>query len=147
MATATPQVTATAPSAKESNRRSLRVGNVPEDASHDEFRKFMESLLLLDDDYVGGCILLSSLAPSCNGRGQVGTVCFDREPEVLERCRTGCEVYVTWHRGDRTYRLVVDCDFFGMTPLYHPQGVPEAEYVPRSLKPLMWLILPPALLR
>jgi hypothetical protein len=50
---------------------------------------------------------------------QVATVSFRNEPKVIVSCFPGTPVYIEAVFTDNTvYTLIVDCDFFGLTPLY-----------------------------
>ncbi|TGZ77413.1 hypothetical protein EX30DRAFT_199508 [Ascodesmis nigricans] len=115
-----------------SKPRSLRISGIPSTVSTADFRNFLEQLLPSPAGCSDENVLLLSLVPFLGG-AQVATVCFKNEPRVFATCSPGATVYITFTHEGKLHELVVDCDFFGLTPLYCSSD-PTEEYVyPESL--------------
>lgn len=71
-----------------------------------------------------------SLGPDGTGYFQVATVSFEDMPMEFRECKTG---YRLTHRlplpPGQVNEITIDCDFMGMTNLYHSPSNPEYEYV------------------
>jgi hypothetical protein len=58
---------------------------------------------------------------------QVATVSFRQEPAEFNKCIRGNSINIGLPRELGGTQITVDCDFYGMTPLYHPRLEPEYE--------------------
>lgn len=99
------------------NARSLRISGIHSSVPYEEFRSFLEGLdapVSVHNDNV----LALSLAPDTSDSKQVATVCFKHEPDFIAKCTPGVSVEMKYSDGKTESRLVVDCEFFGLTPLY-----------------------------
>lgn len=98
------------------NARSLRITGIHSSVPYDEFRSFLgglDSTLPEHNDNV----LALSLAPDTSSL-QVATVCFRHEPAFFAECTPGNTRELSYSSHGAESQLVVDCDFFGLTPLY-----------------------------
>jgi hypothetical protein len=64
---------------------------------------------------------------------QVATVSFQQEPDDFKRCTPDHKIYIRLSKRRTEGRAVpvniaVDCDFYGMTPLYQPKDAAPAKY-------------------
>jgi hypothetical protein len=100
-----------------SNSRTLRLSLIPTSVDGGRFRQYLAGLRceagVLDDN-----ILAFSLAPY--GKWLVATVAFRQEPLDLTECRSDRKCYVRLPPELDGATITVDCDFYGITPLYHP---------------------------
>jgi len=101
--------------------RSLRISSIPTSIGINDFRYYLENWR----DVSGIHVLALSLVP--DGRSQVATVCFRCEPEDLSSCTAGRPASIAFNHGEITCQLTIDCDFFGMTPLYSSPEQPVVE--------------------
>ena len=97
--------------------RSLRISLIPSTVTFDEFQSFLENLPSLYTSENGDTnILALSLVRDINS--QVSTVCFRSEPDLFSKCAPHKEIHIDFDHNGTVHELVVDCDFFGITPLY-----------------------------
>jgi hypothetical protein len=104
-------------------RRTFRISSIPPDVTERDLRTYLEDLLedSTQDDFI------ISLAPYSNGKGQIATVTFRRtEPSPFSECKTNERLYLQNERMQS--RIIVDCDFQGITPLYSAKE-PTVEWV------------------
>jgi len=105
------------PPSRPSRPRTLRVGSIPLSVTEEEFRAYLERLLGYDD------FLLSFVRFKDY---TVATLTLTQgEPAALSKCSPGNRAYLPYL--GKLVGLVVDCDFFGITPLYSAQK-PLVEY-------------------
>ena len=107
--------------------RSLRVSSIPSAVRVNDFRRYLENLTYHCDGTGTSDtnVLAMSLAP--DGRWKVATVCFHNEPEPFSECDPSTNVTVYFDHVGTRHELTVDCDFFGMTPLYCSPEQPVVE--------------------
>jgi hypothetical protein len=94
-------------------RRTYRISAIPPDVTERDLRTYLKDLLedSTQDDFI------ISLAPYSYGKRQIATVTFtSTEPSPFLECRTDRRVYLQIE-GIQP-RIIVDCDFQGVTPLY-----------------------------
>jgi hypothetical protein len=111
------------------NTRSLRISLIPLAVTASDFRSFLERLQPHNGSDLGRCgnnILAMSLVQ--HGRSQVATICFDSEPDFFSVCTSDAPMHLNFRHHETDYQLVVDCDFFGLTPLYSSEE-PTVEWV------------------
>ncbi|KAF8535303.1 P-loop containing nucleoside triphosphate hydrolase protein [Trichophaea hybrida] len=122
---------------------SLKKSNPPQRASPLHPRTFRLALIptTIDDDgfrqYLGGLecengiptqkILAFGLAPYMDWL--VATVTFHNEPLIFMECRPNCQLSVSLPSDLCEATITVDCDFYGITPLYHPASKPKYDLV------------------
>jgi hypothetical protein len=70
-------------------------------------------------------ILAFSIAPYI-GR-LVATITFHQEPLLFLQCRPGHPLALQLPQELGGVKITVDCDFYGITPLYHPTSKPKYE--------------------
>lgn len=107
-----------------SSSRTLRICGIPLHITPEQLRT---SLLRLSHGSLQANDLILSLAPF--HEAQVATVTFlrGREPAQFSGCRPGHEIYALRLDGVGG-NLVVDCDFYGITPLYSAK-VPTVDVI------------------
>jgi hypothetical protein len=108
-----------------SSPRTLRLSLIPMSIDKDQLRRHLASLRYeaqVSDDN----ILALSLAPY--RAWLVATVTFQVEPIEFRRCRSNHKLDVPLPLQPNGAPISVDCDFYGITPLYHPpQSEPKYE--------------------
>jgi hypothetical protein len=94
-------------------RRAFRISSISPDVTEGELRTYLKDLL--EDCAPDGLIV--SLAPYSYGNEQIATVTFTRrELSPFRECKTDERLYF---QSDRMKsRIIVDCEFQGVTPLY-----------------------------
>jgi hypothetical protein len=108
-------------------RRTFRISSVPPDVTECDLRTYLKDLVedSTQDDFI------ISLAPYSNGKIQIATVTFTRtEPSQFSECKTDERLYLQIE--GMQSRIIVDCDFQGVTPLYSAKE-PTVEWVEVSL--------------
>jgi hypothetical protein len=93
--------------------RTFRISSIPPDVTEGDLRAYLKDLLEdgTPDDFI------ISLAPYSYGKEQMATVTFIRkEPSPFSECKTDERLYLR-NEGMKS-RIIVDCDFQGVTPLY-----------------------------
>jgi hypothetical protein len=102
------------------NRRTFRISSIPPDVTERDLRTYLLEDSTQDDFTI-------SLAPYSHGKIQIATVTFTRtEPSRFSECRTDERLYLRME--GMQSRIIVDCDFQGVTPLYSAKG-PTVEWV------------------
>ena len=96
-------------------RRAFRLSGIPNSVGIDQLRQYLNGLQELDTP---DNILALSLAPSVNWL--VATVTFCQEPLILAQCKAGRTTQLQLPLEPGNASITVDCDFYGVTPLYHP---------------------------
>lgn len=110
-------MSSTEPATKQTQGRSLRISLIPISVTASDFRAFLEKLPSRHQSEDGDTnILALSLVKDNNS--QVSTVCFKSEPDLFLECAPHKEIYVAFDHHGTKHQLVIDCDFFGLTPLY-----------------------------
>jgi hypothetical protein len=94
-------------------RKTFRISSIQPDVTKGELKAYLKGLLEdgTPDDFI------ISLAPYSYGKEQMATVSFTRkEPSPFSECKTDERLYLR-NEGMKS-RIIVDCDFQGVTPLY-----------------------------
>ncbi|KAF8247189.1 hypothetical protein K440DRAFT_629762 [Wilcoxina mikolae CBS 423.85] len=110
-----------------SNPRTIRLSLIPTSVDEDRLRQYLAGLKyeteVLDDN-----ILAFSLVPY--RKWLVATVTFRQEPLDLTECRSDRKLHVRLPPELSGATITVDCDFYGITPLYHPpQSEPQYDVI------------------
>lgn len=104
----------------------IRVSNIPRDVTRDQFRGILRSLSKTTSDFTSNNILGWSFTPAAiaglSERFCVATVTFHVAPALSD-----LEVSLKRKLGEGATRLLVDEDFFGLTPLAAPFQSPAVE--------------------
>lgn len=106
------------------SRRTLRLSQIPRSVEEDSFRNYLNNLERQTSSTKEN-ILAFSLAPYIDWL--VATVTFDREPSAFFQCSHGQRLSFQLPAELGGATVYVDCDFYGITPLHHPQPEPEYE--------------------
>jgi hypothetical protein len=105
--------------------RAFRITSIPASVNWKELHECLEALVpnpAPDETNVQAL----TLAP--HGRGKIATIVFRQEPPVFAECTPGSAVDAGLDPGGAPCRLSLDCDFFGMTPLYDAGDDALVEY-------------------
>jgi hypothetical protein len=107
--------------------RALRITSLPISIDKTELHKFLEALECPDSIGLpnGSNVVDLTLVPEV--QSQVATVVFRKEPRILEGIVPRKTATLELESGGSRHRLVVDCDFFGMTAL-HSMDNASVEY-------------------
>ncbi|KAF8534452.1 hypothetical protein BDD12DRAFT_895849 [Trichophaea hybrida] len=109
--------------------RTLRLSEIPTSVDENQLRQYLNNLEC-ETTSVAENVLALSLAPYIDWL--VATVTFRQEPLIFTQCRPHRIMHFelpTQLVGPReTGTILVDCDFYGITPLYHPPGLQEPEF-------------------
>jgi len=110
-----------------SKPRTFRLSLIPTSVKESELREYLNALEC-SEGLAAANILAFSLAPFIDWL--VATVTFGREPLLFAQCRPGLAVYFTLpvELAESSDDIAVDCDFFGITPLYYPPIPQEPSY-------------------
>lgn len=111
--------------------RTFRLSGIPSSVKPEQLRTYLNSLIC-ETQRTGENILALSLAPHLDRL--VATVTFVEEPLIFRECRPlrSMELPVSTElaeslEADMITDITVDCDFYGITPLYHPPQPPRFE--------------------
>jgi hypothetical protein len=95
-------------------RRTFRISSIPPDVTEHDLRTYLKDLVedSTEDDFT------ISLAPYSHGKIQIATVTFTRtEPSQFSECKIDERFYLQIE--GMQSRIIVDCDFQGVTSLYN----------------------------
>ncbi|KAF8248524.1 hypothetical protein K440DRAFT_625728 [Wilcoxina mikolae CBS 423.85] len=110
--------------------RTLRMSPIPTTVNEDGLRNYLNSLAC-EEGPVKDNVLALSLAPFIECL--VATVTFRQDPLVFVQCRPRNIVSITLpsilDKSRDPEEITVDCDFHGITPLYHPPGEPSYDLI------------------
>lgn len=106
--------------------RSLRISSIPTMVTESELRTFLQGLQLPKSEQTVNIKAISLQKEKCGL--QTATVCFEREPDPISSCARCRKITVPYPYQGKTHDLVVDCDFYGLTPLFSSEK-PTVEYV------------------
>ncbi|KAL6911038.1 putative ankyrin repeat protein [Trichoderma evansii] len=106
----------------------IRISNIPRDVTRDQFRGILKSLSKTTSDFTSNNILGWSFTPAAiaglSERFCVATVTFHVAPALGD-----LEVSLKRKLGEGATRLLVDEDFFGLTPLAAPSQGPAVDII------------------
>ncbi|EHK50529.1 putative ankyrin repeat protein [Trichoderma atroviride IMI 206040] len=106
----------------------IRISNIPRDVTRDQFRGILRSLSKTTSDFTSNNILAWSFTPAAiaglSERFCVATVTFHVAPALSD-----LEVSLKRKLGEGATRLLVDEDFFGLTPLAAPLQNPAVDII------------------
>ncbi|KAF8241213.1 hypothetical protein K440DRAFT_592033, partial [Wilcoxina mikolae CBS 423.85] len=109
--------------------RTLRLSEIPKSVDENQLRQYLNSLEC-ETTSAAENVLVLSLAPYIDWL--VATVTFSQEPLIFTQCRPHHIMHFqlpTQLVGPRETGIIsVDCDFYGITPLYHPPGLQEPKF-------------------
>ncbi|KAF8536942.1 hypothetical protein BDD12DRAFT_746625 [Trichophaea hybrida] len=109
------------------NLRTLRLSLIPTSVDEVRFRQHLAGLRCAAE-VPDENILAFSLAPY--RKWLVATVTFLQEPLDLTECRSDHKLHVRLPPELSEVTITVDCDFYGITPLYHPpQSEPKYDVI------------------
>jgi hypothetical protein len=104
----------------------VRISNIPNDVTRDQFHGILRSLSKTTSDFTSNNILGWSFTPAAiaglSERFCVATVTFRLAPALSD-----LEVSLKRKLGEGATRLLVDEDFFGLTPVAAPLQSPAVE--------------------
>ncbi|KAA8899102.1 hypothetical protein FN846DRAFT_782513 [Sphaerosporella brunnea] len=106
--------------------RTLRLSLIPTSVDNNQLRKFLGGLEY-ESQPPKENILALSLAPFVDWL--VATVSFSQEPLIFLRCTTGRSLSLPLPPELGGSTINVDCDFYGITPLYHPPSKPTYDVI------------------
>lgn len=112
------------------NPMTLRVSGIPAIVSGDEFIQSLEKWLALnypresEENYIDRWSFAPSAISADRDRLCVATITFDQPMEALRHVQ-----HLSINLQGKSYRLSLDSDFEGLTPLHHPSSQPEVEYI------------------
>jgi len=109
--------------------RTLRLSEISISVDEDQLRQYLNSLECKTRSATENVLALS-LAPYIDWL--VATVTFHQEPLIFTQCRPHHNMHIQLPSqlvGPRENgTITVDCDFCGITPLYHPPGPQEPTF-------------------
>jgi hypothetical protein len=111
-----------------SQPRTLRLSPLPTSINEIRLRQYLNSLEC-DAEYQAENILAFSLAPYMNWL--VATVTFRQEPSIFAQCRPRSHLPFQLPADlamPRESNIIIDCDFYGITPLYSPLKPQEPKF-------------------
>ncbi|KAF8245681.1 TPR-like protein [Wilcoxina mikolae CBS 423.85] len=128
MSSSTPNAPQNRLGVSSSKPRTFRLSPIPTSVDASRLQEYLNSLEC-EDRLAPRNILAFSLAPF-NSWWLVATVTFRREPHLFEACRPGFAVYFMLpdDLAESSDEIAVDCDFYGITPLYNPPIPREPSY-------------------
>jgi len=106
--------------------RTLRLSPIPTSVDENRLREYLGNLEC-EGGFETENVLAFSLAPFIDWL--VATVTFDRDPFVFKQCLPGYTVsfQLPITLDESREDITADCDFHGITPLYHPPEEPSYE--------------------
>ncbi|KAI5837293.1 hypothetical protein DFP73DRAFT_568278 [Morchella snyderi] len=112
------------------NPMTLRVSGIPAIMSGDEFIENLEKYLALkypresEENYIDRWSFAPSAISADRDRLCVATITFDQPLEAFRHVQ-----YLSINLQGNSYRLSLDSDFEGLTPLHHPSGQPKVDII------------------
>jgi hypothetical protein len=101
------------PIARSVNPRTFRISAIPCHVTKDQLIVYLQQLL----PYGTTDEIIISVVPYSYGKELIATVTFThREPARFFACKLGTELSLYFK--EMKSNVVIDCDFFGITPLY-----------------------------
>lgn len=103
--------------------------SIPRHIAMESLKDFQDAYLMVGQRAIKRNCHVFSLAPY-RSRVQVATVSFHREPDRLRQCQPDQQCTLEFALKERAtpLKITFDCDFYGMTPVYHPPvGDPSCE--------------------
>jgi hypothetical protein len=108
--------------------RTLRLSLIPLRIDKNKLQRFLQGLECEDGIPTHEQNIASfSLAPYIDWL--VATIMFYQEPLIFMTCRPGYKSHVQLPAELDGATITVDCDFHGITPLYHPSPMPKYDLV------------------
>jgi hypothetical protein len=109
--------------------RALRITGIPTSITKDQLRECLEALNNVSGQQEPNVRSIRSLTLVPDGRTQVSTVAFYREPQIFSKVSPRHPVDdVELNFGGVQYEVTVDCDFLGVTALYSSGDEALVEY-------------------
>ena len=109
--------------------RALRISSIPHCVPRHELVRYLGQLPCVSTGRDFDKFNIESLTLVSDGRTQVATVIFGDEPLCLVACKPGNPVDLKLPINGSTYNTIVDCGFYGMTPLHSSGNDALVEYV------------------